>query len=138
MQCAVYVMDIDRSMSPRWYASDIDSWQLSQHKTKRTERIVGNKYFPNNVGGREENKMCKLASRPSEQCKQAHGSVPANLPGTPLIILVNSLHWLSFYNLTYNPVSFILAASSFTLLRTLLLFFTFMLHISFDLKQLLS
>ena len=57
MQCAVYVMDIDR------YASDIDSWQLSQHKTKRTERTVGNKYFPNNMGGREENKMCKLASR---------------------------------------------------------------------------
>ena len=129
MQCAVYVMDIDR------YASDIDSWQLSQHKTKRTERTVGNKYFPNNMGGREENKMCKQAS---EQCKQAHGSVPTNLPGTPLRILVNSLHWLSFYNLTYNPVSFILAASSYTLLRTLLLFFSFMLHISFDLKQLLS
>ena len=85
--------------------------------------------------------MCKLASRPSEQCKQAHGSVPANLPGTPLIILVNSLHWLSFYNLTYNPVTVQLHFGGLILHSVkdiIIIFFTFMLHISFDLKQLLS
>ena len=50
----------------------------------------------------EKRVMRKQREQASKQCKQSTFSAPANLLGTPHILLLQSLHWLSF-NLALIP-----------------------------------